>query len=115
MFVPIRPSTNQLASSMLHRMKYSLQMHNGEKTTEIRLWQKKLKPRRLKCTHVMFRMIKCFRKRWVWSNVIATLGKMLGPFSDAAAAAAAAKEWKMELGLSGGASQVYAAAAADSE
>ena len=99
MFSPIRPSIKLLAGSMLNRMKYRLQMLNGEKTTEIRLWEKKKKPQRVKFTHVMFRMIKRFRKRGVRSNVMATLDKRLGPFSDAAAAVAAAKEWKMELGM----------------
>ena len=64
-------------------------MLNCKKTAEILLWEKNEKPKHLKYKHVMFCLTAAHHKRWVLSNVIAKLGKKLGPFKDEDTAVAA--------------------------
>ena len=79
-------------------------MLSKDKTVEIRLWEFGWTPpydRVLKRhSHVVFRMVKKLRKGEGRTNIMATLGRALGPFGSARAAYDAATTAGLKLGMS---------------
>jgi hypothetical protein len=86
-------------------------MLSKEKTVEIRLWEFGWKSPFIRVsnvfTHVVFRMVKSLRKGRGKTNIMATLGRTLGPFGTAREAYDAADKAGLKLGLTLEELQVY--------
>jgi hypothetical protein len=86
-------------------------MLSKEKTVEIRLWEFEWKSPFIRVsnvfTHVVFRMVKSLRKGRGKTNIMATLGRTLGPFGTAREAYDAADKAGLKLGLTLEELQVY--------
>jgi hypothetical protein len=96
------PPIFKIALSFLSLLVYRTWMLSKRKTVEIRLWEFEWDPPcrvRRRYSHVVFRMVKPLRKGEGRTNIIATLGRTLGPFGDARAAYEAADQAGLKLGL----------------
>jgi hypothetical protein len=85
-------------------------MLNTEKTVEIRLWEFEWDPPcrvQRRYSHVVFRMVEPLRKGEGRTNIMATLGRTLGPFGDARSAYEAAEKAELKLGLTVKELEVY--------
>jgi hypothetical protein len=82
-----------------------------DKTVEIRLWEFGWKPPydrvQKRHSYVVFRMVKPLRKGEGRTNIMATLGRTLGPFGDARSAYEAADQAGLKLGLTVEELEVY--------
>ena len=97
-----RPSIFKIALSFLSQLIYRTLMLNTEKTVEIRLWEFEWDPPcrvQRRYSHVVFRMVEPLRKGEGRTNIMATLGRTLGPFGDARSAYEAAEKAELKLGL----------------
>ena len=106
-----RPPIFKIALSFLAQLVYRSWMLSKRKTVEIRLWEFEWKPpyRRVRgrYSHVVFRMVKPLRQGEGRTNIMATLGRTLGPFGDARAAHEAADQAGLKLGLTVEELEVY--------
>ena len=106
-----RPPIFKIALSFLAQLVYRSWMLSKRKTVAIRLWEFKWKPpyRRVRgrYSHVVFRMVKPLRQGEGRTNIMATLGRTLGPFGDARAAHKAADQAGLKLGLTVEELEVY--------
>ena len=90
-----RPSIFKIALSFLSQLIYRTRMLNTDKTVEIRLWEFEWDPPcrvQRRYSHVVFRMVEPLREGEGRTNIVATLGRTLGPFGDARSAYEAAEE-----------------------
>ena len=98
-----RPPIFKIALSFLAQLVYRSWMLSKRKTVEIRLWEFEWKRpyRRVRgrYSHVVFRTVKPLRQGEGRINIMATLGRTLGPFGDALAAHEAADQAGLKLGL----------------
>ena len=106
-----RPPIFKIALSFLAQLVYRSWMLSKRKTVEIRLWEFEWKPPyrhvRGRYSHVVFRMVKPLRQGEGRTNIMATLGRTLGPFGDARAAYEAADQAGLKLGLTVEELEVY--------
>ena len=100
-----RPPISHIALSFLTQLIWRTWMLSTDKTVEIRLWEfgwetpynRVLK----RYSHVVFRMVKKLRKGVLGrTNIMAKLGRALGPFGSARAAYDAATTAGLKLGMS---------------
>jgi hypothetical protein len=105
------PPILTIALSFLTQLIYRTYMLSKEKTVEIRLWEFEWKSPFIRVsnvfTHVVFRMVKSLRKGRGKTNIMATLGRTLGPFGTAREAYDAADKAGLKLGLTLEELQVY--------
>ena len=105
------PPIFKIALSFLAQLVYRSWMLSKRKTVEIRLWEFEWEPpyRRVRgrYSHVVFRMVKPLRQGEGRTNIMATLGRTLGPFGDARAAHEAADQAGLKLGLTVEELEVY--------
>ena len=109
--VPALVPIFMIAMSMLSKLAYRAGMLSKDKTVEIRLWEFEWDDPydrvRRRYSHVLFRMVKPLRKGEGRTNIMATLGRTLGPFGDARAAYEAADQAGLKLGLTVEELEVY--------
>jgi hypothetical protein len=105
-----RPPIFKIALSFLAQLVYRAWMLSKRKTVEIRLWEFEWDDPycvRRRYSHVLFRMVEPLRKGEGRTNIMATLGRTLGPFGDARAAYEAADQAGLKLGLTVEELEVY--------
>jgi len=108
--VPALVPIFKIAMSMLSKLAYRAGMLSKDKTVEIRLWEFEWDDPscvRRRYSHVLFRMVKPLRRGEGRTNIMATLGRTLGPFGDARAAYEAADRAGLKLGLTVEELEVY--------
>ena len=108
--VPALVPIYKIAMSMLSKLAYRAGMLSKDKTVEIRLWEFEWDDPscvRRRYSHVLFRMVKPLRRGEGRTNIMATLGRTLGPFGDARAAYEAADRAGLKLGLTVEELEVY--------
>jgi hypothetical protein len=109
--VPALVPIFMIAMSMLSKLAYRAGMLSKDKTVEIRLWEfgwdDPYDCVRRRYSHVLFRMVKPLRRGEGRTNIMATLGRTLGPFGDARAAYEAADRAGLKLGLTVEELEVY--------
>ena len=108
--VPALVPISKIAMSMLSKLAYRAGMLSKDKTVEIRLWEFGWDDPscvRRRYSHVLFRMVKPLRRGEGRTNIMATLGRTLGPFGDARAAYEAADRAGLKLGLTVEELEVY--------
>ena len=108
--VPALVPISKIAMSMLSKLAYRAGMLSKDKTVEIRLWEFEWDDPycvRRRYSHVLFRMVKPLRRGEGRTNIMATLGRTLGPFGDARAAYEAADRAGLKLGLTVEELEVY--------
>ena len=105
------PPIFHIALSFLTQLIWRTWMLSKEKTAEIRLWEFGWTPPYdhvlKRYSHVVFRMVKMLRKGEGRTNIMATLGRALGPFGSARAAYEAADTAELKLGMSVEGLEVY--------
>jgi hypothetical protein len=97
--LPIRPPIESVVQMMLNKEILQILILSRGKTAEVRLWESKAKPEDFEYDYILCRLTAALRELGM-SNVMAKIGRKLGPYKDADSAMAAAKKYGLKLGIS---------------